>query len=166
MRKAALIAYEKAMRCQLECNSLVFLKMRCEVLLKCINALNLAASDYTWIVKPSVSTYGGATRLEESDTKIVIVDLVDIRKELIITQTVLEIFKQLDDYKAVLNVDTNELLVILANAKLYTTAFKLANMLGKSLTMIYESLAASCAMCACRKLRTILIGCIKTKNLF
>ncbi|XP_055603788.1 nuclear pore complex protein Nup160 homolog [Uranotaenia lowii] len=148
MRKAALIAYEKAMRCQLECNSLAFLKMRCEALLKCINALNLVAPDYAWIAKPSVSKDGGAARLEESDTKIVVVDLVDVRKELMVTQAVLEISKQLDDYKSVLDVDTNELLVILANAKLYTTAFKLANMLGKSLTMIYESLAASCVMCA------------------
>lgn len=51
---AALIAYEKAMRCHLECNSLVFLKMRCEALLKCINALNLVVPEYAWIAKPSI----------------------------------------------------------------------------------------------------------------
>ncbi|XP_058462385.1 nuclear pore complex protein Nup160 homolog [Malaya genurostris] len=146
MRKAALISYEKAMRCQLECNSLIFVKMRCESLLKCVNALNLVAPDYAWIAKPTV--FKENKTQEERETQIVVISLADVRKELMVTEAVLEISKQLEDYKAVLDVDTAELIVILANAKLYATAFKLAHSLGKSVLPVYESLASACVMCA------------------
>ncbi|XP_062543915.1 nuclear pore complex protein Nup160 homolog [Armigeres subalbatus] len=145
MRKAALIAYEKAMRCQLECNSLVFLKMRCEALLKCINALNLVVPEYAWIAKPSI--FKESKSQVESTPQIEVVSLQDIRKELMVTEAVLEISKHLEDYRAVLDVDTNELIVILANAKLYSTAFKLAHALDKTVLPVYESLATSCVMC-------------------
>ncbi|XP_053684351.1 nuclear pore complex protein Nup160 homolog [Sabethes cyaneus] len=146
MRKAALIAYEKAMRCQLECNSQVFLKMRCESLLKCVNALNLVAADYAWIAKPTVFKENKSQ--EEQKSQIVVISLADVRKELMVTEAILVISKQLEDYKAILDIDIDELIVILANAKLYATAFKLAHALGRSVLPVYESLAVACVMCA------------------
>ncbi|EDS41574.1 conserved hypothetical protein [Culex quinquefasciatus] len=147
MRKAALISYEKAMRCHLECNSLIYLKMRCESLLKCVNALNLVAPDYAWIAKPTIFKETAQTA-EDQRTQIVVISLADVRKELMITEAVLEISKQLEDYKAVLDVDPDELISILANGKLYATALKLAHALGRSVTPVYESLATACVMCS------------------
>lgn len=155
------------MRCHLECNSLVFLKMRCEALLKCINALNLVVPEYAWIAKPSI--FKESKSQEESVSRsnlelnhftrilcatwfqtpqIEVISLQDVRKELMVTEAVLEISKHLDDYRAVLDVDTNELIIILANSKLYSTAFKLAHALDKSVLPVYESLATSCVMCS------------------
>lgn len=146
MRKAALIAYEKALRCQLECNSQIYLKMRCESLLKCVNALNLVAPDYAWIAKPTV--FKENKPQDNRKSQIVVISLSDVRKELMVTEAILVISKQLEDYKAILDVDVDELIVILANAKLYATAFKLAHALDRSVLPVYESLSIACVMCA------------------
>ncbi|KAL9699415.1 hypothetical protein quinque_002856 [Culex quinquefasciatus] len=89
-----------------------------------------------------------AQTAEDQRTQIVVISLADVRKELMITEAVLEISKQLEDYKAVLDVDPDELISILANGKLYATALKLAHALGRSVTPVYESLATACVMCS------------------
>lgn len=68
----------------------------------------------------------------------------DIRQELLIADTVLALSKHRHEIGSILNADTDQLIAVLANTGLYTAAAKLTAKLEKSMAPVLESLAAAC----------------------
>lgn len=75
---------------------------------------------------------------------VCVLQIKDIRQELLIADTILSLSKHREEIGSYLNADTDQLIAVLANTGLYTTAVKLTSRLEKSLVPVFESLAAAC----------------------
>lgn len=148
MKKAATVMYEKALRFLHECSSVESLQLRYNSLLSCYNALSLVDPEYKWLAKPVIED----PRLDEDDddamdsevqSQIVVVDIEEIRKELLIVEALLCVAKA-KDLKLVLHMGPKELVILLATQKFFTNALKLAKGYKLSLTPIFESLTTAC----------------------
>lgn len=152
MRKAAHCIYEQALRFSMESTSFASLQSRYESLLACVNALELVDKDYAWIAKPVFDDNIDKMDVEMEENSvhenqkqnIVVIDLVDIRKELIQVEAMLTVSKSEMNLKSILQMGPNELVVVLCNEKFYLNAFKLAKAFKLKLNSIFESLTAAC----------------------
>lgn len=79
-----------------------------------------------------------------SKQKVVVLELQDIRKELLLTDAVITLAKHRKELNTIVNANADELIAILSNAGLYTDAVKLANEFGKSITSILQGLVFAC----------------------
>lgn len=73
-----------------------------------------------------------------------VLQIKDIRQELLIADTILCLSKHRQEIGSILNADTDQLIAVLANTGLYTAAVKLTSKLEKSVVPVLESLAAAC----------------------
>lgn len=153
MRKASSVMYEQALRCSIEYDTLEGIERRYECLLACLTALNLADENYRWIARPVISDEIQEIEQNENDMetdeiaskqKVVVLELQDIRKELLLTDAVITLAKHRKELNTIVNANADELIAILSNAGLYTDAVKLANEFGKSITSILQGLVFAC----------------------
>lgn len=153
VRKAASVMYVQALRCMLEFNTLPGVERRYECLLACITALELAEDNYRWIARPVISDDQQEVSMHDDDmevdqslpeSKVVVLDMRDIRKELLLTEAVITLAKHRKELNTIVNANADELIAVLSNAGLYTDAVKLANEFGRSIANILQSLAFAC----------------------
>jgi nuclear pore complex protein Nup160 len=148
MKKAAIVMYEKALRFLHECNSIESLQLRYNSLLACYNTLSLVDPEYKWLAKPVIED----PRLDEEadevmeseiQTQIVVIDIEEIRKELLIVEALLCVAKA-KELKLILHMGPKELVILLSTQKFFSNALKLAKGFKLSLTPIFESLTLAC----------------------
>lgn len=153
MREAATIMYEQALRFDLECDTLQSVERRYECLLACITALHLVEEKYAWIARPVVNEeeLKGGKDDDQMDTdegalsrKVVVLELADIRKELVLTEAVVTLAKYRRELSSILNTEADELIAVLANSGLYSMAIKLSIEFKRSLESILQSLTFAC----------------------
>jgi nuclear pore complex protein Nup160 len=164
MRKASMVMYEKALRYTYESSSVMSLEGRHKSLLSCVNTLNLVDKEYRWIVKPVIddqpdesgsdtsgraSGGGDSSSDEEDDLRghkrdVVVVELADIRKELMLVDAMLIVARASGEQNQVYSMDAAELIILLANEKYYTNAVNLAKLFAMPLTAIFKSLTLAC----------------------
>lgn len=147
-RKAASIMYEQALRCGLECKTLPGIERRYECLLACVTALSLADENYRWIARPvicdEIEDNPDDDDMETDDVspmqKVIVLELNDIRKEMLLTDAVITLAKHRKELSTIVNANADELIAVLSNAGLYTDAVKLANAFEKSVISILQAL--------------------------
>lgn len=148
MKQAAIVMYEKALRFLHECSTVESLQLRYNSLLACYNALSLVDPEYKWLAKPVIED---PRREEDTDdvmdleiqSQIVVIDIEDIRKEMLMVEALLCVSK-VKDHKLVLNMGPKEMVILLANQKFFTNALKLAKGYKLSFTPIFENLTLAC----------------------
>lgn len=148
MKKAAIVMYEKALRFLHECSSVESLQLRYNSLLACYNALSLVDPEYKWLAKPVIED----PRLDEDNdevmdaeiqTQIVVIDIEEIRKEMLVVEALLCVAKA-KDLKLILHMGPKELVILLATQKFFTNALKLAKGYKLTLAPIFDSLTLAC----------------------
>lgn len=143
MRKAATTMYEKAMRCtQLPILS-QSLEHRYDSLLACINALNLVEIEYAFIAKPVIDEYFDSNNVKDL-REVVVVDLNDLQKELLITEAMMVVEKYKVNVKSLISTGPKELVELLNSEKCYSNALKLAKGFNLDLSPVFESLTLTC----------------------
>lgn len=152
VRKAASVMYVQALRCMLEFNTLPGIERRYECLLACLTALDLAEENYQWIARPVINE-DQQVEMNDDDmetdqhshqSKIVVLDKQDIRKELLLTDAVITLAKHRKELNTIVNANADELIAILSNSGLYTDAVKLANAFGRSIENSLQGLTFAC----------------------
>lgn len=152
-RKAASIMYEQALRCGLECETLPGIERRYECLLACVTALSLADENYRWIARPVISdeidVHPDEDDMETDDVspkqKVIVLELNEIRKEMVLTDAVITLAKHRKELTTIVNANADELISVLSsNAGLYTDAVKLANAFDKPVTNVLQALTFAC----------------------
>lgn len=148
MKKASMVMYEKALRYLHECSSVESLQLRYNSLLACYNTLSLVDPDYKWLAKPVIED----ARVEEDtddvmeaeiQSQIIVVDIEEIRKELLVVEALLCVAKT-KELKLVLHMGPKELIILLSTQKFFTNAMKLAKGYKLSLAPIFERLTLAC----------------------
>jgi len=71
-------------------------------------------------------------------------EINDIKKELLLTEAIISLSNHKQDFSTILNTGPEELIAILSNCGLYTSAIKLAIGFNKPLDKIMESLTTAC----------------------
>lgn len=148
VKQAAIVMYEKALRFFHECTSIESLQLRYNSLLACYNVLSLVEPEYKWLAKPVIED---SRQDEDADevmdsamqTQIVVVDIEEIRKEMLVVEALLCVAKA-KELKLILNMGPKELVILLATQKFFTNALKLAKGYKLSLAPIFESLTLAC----------------------
>lgn len=151
MRRAAAIMYEQAMRFGLECDTLSAIERRYECLLTCLTTLHLVDEKYRWIARPVINDEPRATDRMDVDVdaataspSVTVLELRDVRRELLLTDAVIALTRHRKELAAILNADADELIAVLANVGLYTTAVKLAREHDRCVSNVLQSLAFVC----------------------
>ncbi|EDW02941.1 nuclear pore complex protein Nup160 homolog [Drosophila grimshawi] len=149
MRKAATVMYEQAMRLQVDSESPDALQKRFNSLLVCVNCLYLVDERYRWIAKPTIGDEKIVIDQEDqadelTSQEVVVLELVDIRRELLHAEALRELSHHRKDISAYKLTDAKELSYLLATCGLYTAALKLARGNNFSMLPIFESLTAAC----------------------
>ncbi|XP_002003887.4 nuclear pore complex protein Nup160 homolog [Drosophila mojavensis] len=153
MRKAATVMYEQAMRLHVDSDAPDALQKRCSSLLVCINSLYLVDSRYRWIAKPTIGDDKAAMEMSNNEDdlqdiervhEVVVLELNDIRRELLHAEALKELAQHRKDVGAYEMADAEELSYLLATCGLYTAALKLARGHSFSVLPIFESLTAAC----------------------
>jgi len=116
--------------------------------LACYNALSLVDPEYKWLAKPVIED---ARVDEDSDevmdaeiqTQIVVIDIEEIRKEMLVVEALLCVAKA-KELKLILHMGPKELVTLLATKKFFTNALKLAKGYKLSLSPIFENLTLAC----------------------
>lgn len=152
MRKAASIMYEQAMRYTSESDTVAGIQSRYECLLSCVNSLLLVDERYAWIAKPVInddSRGGGDDDMDTDEStlnqqQVVVLEISDVRKEMWLTEAILTLVRHRQDLHAILNVDAEQIVAVLASSGLYTAAVKLGAGLGQSVAGVLESLTTAC----------------------
>lgn len=150
---AATVMYEQAMRLQVDSDAPDALQKRCSSLLVCINCLHLVDKRYRWIAKPKIADE--KVNMEQDNDEIaehemecghevVVLELDDIRRELLQAEALRELSHHRKDAAAFELAGAEELSYLLATSGLYTAALKLARGHEFSVLPIFESLAAAC----------------------
>lgn len=141
------------MRLQVDSDAPDALQKRCSSLLVCINCLYLVDARYRWIAKPTIGddkvTMDMSNNVEDSQEiervqEVVVLELTDIRRELLHTEALRELAQHRKDVGAYEMAGAEELSYLLATCGLYTAALKLARGHTFSVLPIFESLAAAC----------------------
>ena len=150
MKKAAIVMYEKALRYLHECSSVESLQERYNSLLACLNALSLVDKEYKWLAKPVIEDQTDKYDDEEDEamnaetqSQIVVIDIEDVRKELLVVEALLCVAKA-KDLKLILHMGAKELVILLSTQKFFTNALKLAKGFKLSFAPIFESLTLAC----------------------
>lgn len=148
MKKAAIVMYEKALRFLHECSSVESLQLRYNSLLACCNALSMVDPEYKWLAKPVIEDPLVDEEADEvmeavMQTQIVVIDLEEIRKEMLTVEALLCVAKA-KELKLILHMGPKELVALLATKRFFTNALKLARGYKLSLTPIFESLTLAC----------------------
>lgn len=73
-----------------------------------------------------------------------VLEIQDIRKELLLTEATLTLVNHHQDLHSILNADADQIIAVLSNSGLYTTAVKLAKRIGQCVSPILENLALAC----------------------
>lgn len=158
MRKASSIMYEQALRCSLECDTLSAVERRYECLLSCITALHLVDEKYAWIARPVINEEQNANardargdeemetdaEVDELKRQVTVLELSDIRKELLLTEAIITLSKHRRELRSILHADADELIAVLSNSGLYTAAIKLAVEFKRNISSVLQSLAFAC----------------------
>lgn len=161
MRKASSIMYEQALRFGLECDTLSAVERRYQCLLTCLTTLHLVDEKYRWIARPVVNdeprTAAAATAwndrmdvdemaLDDANMQqtVTVLELRDVRRELLLADAVIALTKHRRELAAILNADADELIAVLANVGLYTAAVKLAREHDRCVGNVLQSLAFAC----------------------
>ncbi|KAH8403080.1 hypothetical protein KR222_004297, partial [Zaprionus bogoriensis] len=146
MRKAATVMYEQAMRFQVDNDVPDALQKRCSSLLVCINCLHLVDKRYRWIARPAIADEKLPMEQNEAAQghEVVVLELVDIRRELLQADALRELSHHRKDAAAFALAGAEELAYLLATSGLYTAALKLSHGHEFSVLPIFESLAAAC----------------------
>lgn len=76
--------------------------------------------------------------------QITVLEIKDIRQELLLTEAILSLAKHRHEMGSILNADPEQLIAIMTNNGLYTSAARLALQLGKSVASILDNLAVAC----------------------
>lgn len=148
MKKAAMAMYERALRFLYECNTIESLQLRYNSLLVCYNSLSVVDHEYRWLAKPVIE----APRPDddecdlmdsESSSQIVVVDIGDIKKELLLVEALLCVAR-VKEMKTIPQMGPKELVILLSTQKYFTNALKLAKGYKLPLTPIFESLTLAC----------------------
>lgn len=163
--------YEQAMRFALEYDTATAIQSRYECLLSCLNALQLVDEKYAWIAKPVINPKRQCIENSEcrpimnmndvdetitmnnidqqkSGQQIMVLEIKDIEQELLLTDAVLCLAKHRQELTSILNADADQLIAVLTNTGLYTSAIKLALRLNKSIVTVLESLTSACVRAA------------------
>lgn len=148
MKRAAIVMYEKALRYLFEGNSVESLQHRYNSLLACYNALSLVEVEYQWLAKPviedpKVDEDADELMASENPTQIEVIDIGEIRKELLVAEALLCVAKA-KDLKLIMQMGPKELVVLLSTQKFFTNALKLAKGYGLSLAPVFENLTFAC----------------------
>ncbi|EDW88051.1 nuclear pore complex protein Nup160 homolog [Drosophila yakuba] len=156
MRKAATVMYEQAMRFQVDSDAPNALEKRCSSLLICLNCLHLVDSRYRWIAKPTIGDErvvaidqdndDGEPKGDEdkSGQEVVVLELADIRRELVHAEALRELSYYRKDAAAYDRSTPEELSYLLTSCGLYTAALKLSRGHSFSVLPIFESLTTAC----------------------
>ncbi|XP_017059294.1 nuclear pore complex protein Nup160 homolog [Drosophila ficusphila] len=154
MRKAATVMYEQAMRFQVDSDAPNALEKRCSSLLICLNCLHLVDSRYRWIAKPTIGDErvasidqdndDGEPKSDENGQEVVVLELADIRRELVHAEALKELSHYRKDVAAYERSTPEELSYLLASCGLYTAALKLSRGYSFSVLPIFESLTTAC----------------------
>lgn len=154
------------MRFALEYDTATAIQSRYECLLSCLNALQLVDEKYAWIAKPVINPKrqcieNGDCAIDmidvdetididqqKSSQQIMVLEIKDIEQELLLTDAVLCLAKHRQELTSILNADADQLIAVLTNTGLYTSAIKLALRLNKSIVSILESLTLACVRAA------------------
>lgn len=161
MRKASSIMYEQALRCSLDGETLSAVERRYECLLSCITTLHLVDEKYAWIARPVFNDdvtgqplSGGDEQLMETDAdaddadkhkrQVMVLEISDIRKELLLTEAIITLAKHRRELNTILHADADELIAVLSNSGLYTAAVKLAVEYKRNISNVLQSLAFAC----------------------
>lgn len=156
MRKAATVMYEQAMRFQVDSDAPNALEKRCSSLLICLNCLHLVDSRYRWIAKPTIGDERVAAIDQDNDDgepkadedksgqEVVVLELADIRRELVHAEALHELSHYRKDAAAYERSSPEELSYLLASCGLYTAALKLSRGHSFSVLPIFESLTVAC----------------------
>ena len=156
MRKAATIMYEQALRYLMECENSTAVERRYECLLTCITALNMVEEKYAWIARPTINEDVQSSRIDMEtedmeveegaavDQKVTVLEIGDIRKELLLAEAQIALSKHRKELNTILNAGPEELVAVLANTGLYTAAVKLAKEHKKSIANVLQILTFAC----------------------
>ncbi|XP_070491725.1 nuclear pore complex protein Nup160 homolog [Chironomus tepperi] len=148
MKRASVVMYEKALRYLYEGGTVEALQHRYNSLLACYNALLLVDIEYRWLAKPVIEDPKNDDDVDdvmdtESATQIEVIDIEEIKKELLVAEALLCVAKA-KDLKLIMQMGPKELVVLLSTQRYYTNALKLAKGYKLSLTPIFESLTLAC----------------------
>jgi len=148
--------YEQAMRFQVDSDAPNALEKRCSSLLICLNCLHLVDSRYRWIAKPTIGDERVAAIDQDNDDgepkadedksgqEVVVLELADIRRELVHAEALHELSHYRKDAAAYERSSPEELSYLLASCGLYTAALKLSRGHSFSVLPIFESLTVAC----------------------
>lgn len=73
-----------------------------------------------------------------------VLEIKDIRKELLLTEAILTLVNHRQDLHSILNADSDQIIAVLTNSGLFTAAVKLSKRIGQCVSSILESLAVAC----------------------
>ncbi|XP_049540896.1 nuclear pore complex protein Nup160 homolog isoform X1 [Anopheles darlingi] len=145
LRKAAITAYEEAMRNYAECNSYDHLNRYYGSLLKCLNSLAIINPRYAWILRPLQENHRPQQLTSNSEDRIQIVEMKDLEEQLMSTHCALQLSQSSDGFKVVTSLEPIGLIALLLSRKLYHLASKLAHCRAPSMVpTVYEHLCSSC----------------------
>lgn len=140
---AAATMYEKAMRCAQLPQLDKSLEFRFDSLLACINSLSLVEQDYAFIARPVLDDYFNTNNVKDLK-EVVVVDLTDLRKELLITEAMICVERHKKNMKSLISTGPHELMELLNSEYCYTSSLKLATGLKLDPTPVLESLTLAC----------------------
>ncbi|XP_046422018.1 nuclear pore complex protein Nup160 homolog [Neodiprion fabricii] len=158
MRKAASVMYEQGMRLGQESHSPAIILKQSRCLLACINALHLVKERYRWIVRPVAdqrqsgetdpvkkrSIDGREVLHYKVKKQVEVLELKEIKDEYYIVTARLKLAKLSPELQTIAHAGPSELVAILSNVGLYTTALHLCDRFSLSKTSVLENLASQC----------------------
>lgn len=154
MRQAAIIMYKRSMRYLLECKTADSMQSRYNSLLACINSLSMVDEKYAYIAKPTINEKNmiqeNNMEIDEQqidfDKKIDVLEINDLKKELLLTEAILLISKHKPGISSIIHAGASELIAVLCSLSLFTAAVKLSNGFDLCIGIILESLASTCVL--------------------
>ena len=160
-RKAAHVMYECGARLGLELNSVQGVKKQAQSYLACINSLRLVNTKYQWIVKPGHGMAGKSPKRSAAGddrdlpgvSRMDVIELQDIEKEMILTQARLKLCSNNNDSGLSSSLPLTpgltpaETVALLTAANLFMDAVNICKIysLTSSLVHVVEGLAGKCA---------------------
>uniref|UniRef100_A0A8C5QNX6 Nucleoporin 160 n=1 Tax=Leptobrachium leishanense TaxID=445787 RepID=A0A8C5QNX6_9ANUR len=156
-RKAGTIMYEYGMRLGREVRTKEGLEKQVNTYLACLNCMRLIRSKYAWIVQPTSGavyeragaspkrTHDGESPVVPKSSQIEILELKDLEKEYVLSQTHLTLVQQVQGTAAIAgSTSAEEMVRLLIQAGLFNAAIVLCQTFNLSLTPIFEGLAYKC----------------------
>ncbi|CAK8672372.1 unnamed protein product [Clavelina lepadiformis] len=159
-RRAASTMYEQAWRIGTEQGRYNALNRKHVCLISAVTCLHLVDSDNRWIVHPAITQEpapmrgsespkrnhdGTGVELSSGKRKLVVCEIADIQKEILLVEARLKISAETKDEAASgASMSASETITWLTHAGLYEDAFTIGTEFNISLTSIFQSLATRC----------------------